>query len=71
MSSAIGAGIEHVVVTVNDYTKQQDFAAASVVLDTLGEPGRPATPLSGTAPADGIVDLAFLDSLMTEQRVAG
>jgi beta-phosphoglucomutase-like phosphatase (HAD superfamily) len=71
VSSAIGAGIEHVVVTVNDYTKQQDFAAASVVLDTLGEPGRPATPLSGTAPADGIVDLAFLDSLMTEQRVAG
>lgn len=63
VSSAVGAGIRRVVVTVNDYTAGQDFAAATVVLDTLGEPGAPARPLAGTAPPNGIVDLAFLRSL--------
>jgi HAD superfamily hydrolase (TIGR01509 family) len=35
------------VVTVNDYTKDQDFSAAKVVLNHLGEPENTFTILSG------------------------
>jgi len=62
--AARGAGIERVVITVNDYTSAQDFADASVVLEDLGEPQVPATLLAGPAPTDGIVDLAFLRGLI-------
>ena len=66
LASAMGAGIAHVVVTVNDYTAGQDFDAASVVLDSLGEPGQPGISLAGRAPPGGIVDLAYLHSLFDE-----
>lgn len=64
LASARGAGIEQVVVTVNDYTRRQDFSGARSVLEDLGEPGKPANSLSGRAPSDGIVDLAFLRGLI-------
>jgi HAD superfamily hydrolase (TIGR01509 family) len=64
VTSAVEAGIRRVIVTVNGYTAGQDFADATVVLDTLGEPGAPARALAGKAPADGVVDLAFLHGLM-------
>ena len=35
------------VVTVNDYTRYQDFTEALAVLDHLGEPDRPFTVLAG------------------------
>jgi HAD superfamily hydrolase (TIGR01509 family) len=35
------------VVTVNDYTQDEDFSAAKVVLNHLGEPENPMTVLSG------------------------
>jgi HAD superfamily hydrolase (TIGR01509 family) len=35
------------VVTVNNYTKDQDFSAAKVVVNHLGEPEKPFTVLSG------------------------
>lgn len=63
LSAARGAGIGHVVVTVNDYTAEQDFGGAAAVFDKLGEAGRPARSLAGPAPADGIVDLAYLRTL--------
>jgi HAD superfamily hydrolase (TIGR01509 family) len=37
------------VVTVNDYTRAHDFNGAAVVLDHLGEPGKPFRVLSGAA----------------------
>ncbi len=58
--SAADAGIRDIVVTVNDYTRDHDFSRASVVLDGLGEPGRPARCLAGAAPAKGVVDLGYL-----------
>lgn len=63
--SAVGAGIPSVVVTVNDYTADQDFSGASVVLDNLGEPTTPATCRHGSAPPNGWVDLAYLRALLS------
>jgi HAD superfamily hydrolase (TIGR01509 family) len=51
-----GAGLR-TVVTVNDYTRGQDFAGAVSVLDGLGEPGSPARVLAGAAPRLGHVTL--------------
>jgi HAD superfamily hydrolase (TIGR01509 family) len=48
LRSAQGAGLK-TVITVNDYTRAHDFDGAAVVLDHLGEPGRPFRLLSGAA----------------------
>ncbi|MFP4607843.1 MAG: HAD family hydrolase [Thiohalospira sp.] len=53
--SAAGAALP-TVVTVNDYTRDHDFSGAVTVLDSLGEPGAPASTLAGVAPAEGLVD---------------
>jgi len=63
VTSAAGAGIRRIVVTVNGYTAGQDFSAASVVLDTLGDTGQPAATITGPMPPNHLVDLAFLRSL--------
>lgn len=49
-----------VVITPNDYTREQDFSGALTVLDGFGEPGSPVVVLAGRAPLDGIVDVASL-----------
>ena len=64
VTSAADAGIPRIVVTVNGYTAGQDFAKASVVLDTLGDADRPAAAITGPMPPNRLVDLAFLESLM-------
>lgn len=43
--SAAGAGLK-TLVTVNGYTRQQDFSAAALVLDHLGEPAQAFTVLA-------------------------
>lgn len=48
------------VITVSDYTADDDFSGASAVLSSLGEPDEPALSLHGASPQDGFVDLAFL-----------
>lgn len=40
VNSAADAGIDRILVTTNDYTRDQDFSRASLVVDQLGEPGR-------------------------------
>lgn len=57
--AALGAGV-NVVVTTNDYTRDQDFTGALAVLDGLGEPGAPVTVQAGMPPASGHVDVASL-----------
>jgi beta-phosphoglucomutase-like phosphatase (HAD superfamily) len=64
LASAREAGIEHVLVTVNDYTSGQAFPAATVVLDNLGEADAPATVITGVGPGNGMVDLAYLHTLI-------
>ncbi|MEO5703081.1 MAG: HAD family hydrolase [Gammaproteobacteria bacterium] len=44
--SACRAGLP-TVVTVNDYTRAQDFTEAALVIDDMGEPGRPFSVLNG------------------------
>lgn len=61
--SARAAGLP-TVVTVNEYTRDHDFTGALVVLDHLGEPGRPCRVLAGR-PLQGaeLVDLRVLRRL--------
>ena len=68
VTSAMASGIEHIVVTVNDYTVGQDFSAATVVLNNLGGPDAHAETIMGPAPAHGIVDMAYLQALMSSAQ---
>jgi len=61
--AARDAGLRTIVVTVNDYTRDQDFRDAALVLDGLGAPGRPAQRLSGPDLVDGEVTLSTLRAL--------
>jgi beta-phosphoglucomutase-like phosphatase (HAD superfamily) len=66
LRSALAAGISDVVITVNDYTADHDFAAARVVLDGLGEPDAPVVCQAGAAPPQGLVDLSYLAALASD-----
>jgi HAD superfamily hydrolase (TIGR01509 family) len=57
--SARRAGID-VLITVNGYTRDQDFSGAAVVLDGLGEPGHPCHRIAGEPDPGGMVDTAYL-----------
>ena len=59
-----GAGIE-TIITVNGYTRRQDFRGAAIVLDQLGEPDAGFRVLAGKAGESTFVDMAFLCSLMS------
>lgn len=61
--SARGAGVGAVVVTESAYTAGQDFTGACLVLDQLGDPGRPCRVLAGEAGGIEYVDLAALDRI--------
>jgi hypothetical protein len=52
LRAARGAGLK-TVVTINDYTRAQDFAGAQIVLDQLGEPSRPFRVLAGRGDVNG------------------
>lgn len=59
LAAARAAGLP-TLVTVNDYTRHQDFDGAALVLSDLGEPHRPATVLGGDALGHGWADAAAL-----------
>lgn len=60
--SATGAGIK-TIVTTNDYTRQQDFGGAALVLDQLGEAGVAFSVLAGDAGAATYVNMALIRKL--------
>ncbi len=62
--SSTGAGIK-TIVTINDYTRQQDFGGAALVLDQLGEPGVGFSVLAGDAGGATYVDVALIRKLFT------
>ncbi|MCG5516974.1 HAD family hydrolase [Ectothiorhodospira sp. 9100] len=68
LAAAHGAGIG-TVVTVNEYTADEDFTGALAVLDHLGEAGRPCQVLRGERPEQGVVTLSWLQALH-ERRAA-
>ena len=64
LASAKAAGLV-TVITVNGATRDQDFSGAAIVLDQLGEPGRPFEVLAGDAGQATLVDVALLRRLHT------
>ena len=60
--SARKAGLD-AIITVNGYTKDEDFSGALLVLDHLGEPDRPFTVLEGDAGGARWVDVDLLRGL--------
>lgn len=62
LRAATAAGL-CTIVTVTDYTRDQDLAAAILVVDHLGEPSMPSTRLAG-APLEGrLLDVDALSAL--------
>ncbi|MFZ5558321.1 MAG: HAD-IA family hydrolase [Pseudomonadota bacterium] len=59
LRAALAAGVP-TVVTVNDYTRHQDFGGAAAVLSGLGAPGDPMRVLDGPAPGRPLADAAAL-----------
>ncbi|HZJ81729.1 MAG TPA: HAD family hydrolase [Guyparkeria sp.] len=61
--SARGAGVP-VIVTVNDYTSDDDFDGALAIHSHLGEKGNPVETRKGPTPDGGLIDLRYLKDLM-------
>jgi HAD superfamily hydrolase (TIGR01509 family) len=63
--AAKGAGLP-TVITINDYTRDQDFRQADLVLDQLGSPQQPCRVLGGTAslPSFSYVTVELLEHLL-------
>jgi HAD superfamily hydrolase (TIGR01509 family) len=58
------------VITVNGYTEHEDFAGAALVLDHLGEPGRPLRVLENHSPARPRDELKVVDLLACLEATA-
>ena len=68
LRAAQAAGLK-TVITVNDYTRTHDFRGAAMVLDHLGEPGRPFQVLSGVSVnGASLVELSLLRWLHANQK---
>jgi HAD superfamily hydrolase (TIGR01509 family) len=67
LQAAAAAGIP-TLVTINDNTAGEDFSAAAMVVDTLGDPGTPATVFSGVIGNGEYVSLADLRGLCKRRR---
>ncbi|HST64200.1 MAG TPA: HAD-IA family hydrolase [Mycobacteriales bacterium] len=54
------------LITVNDYTRDEDFSGAALVVTSLGDPGEPARVLVNhtTAEPGGLVELTDLEACM-------
>jgi HAD superfamily hydrolase (TIGR01509 family) len=59
LQASTQAGLK-TVVTVNDYTKNHNFAKATLVLNSLGEPEQPFTVISGDVGEKTYVDLELI-----------
>jgi len=62
IKSSLGAGLK-TIITVNDYTRQHDFADASLVLDHMGEPDNAFNTLSGENYGASYIDLELLKKI--------
>lgn len=62
LKASLGAGLR-TVVTVNGYTRDEDFSGAALVLDHLGEPGSPCTVIAGPEVEGGYLTVEQLKQL--------
>ena len=60
--SATDAGLKS-IITVNEYTKNENFDDAVIVLDHLGEPDMPFTVLQGDAKGERYLDVNLIKQL--------
>lgn len=60
--SSSGANLK-TIVTVNGYTKEDDFSKATLVLDNLGEPDEPFTVMAGDDHGSSFVNIELLQAL--------
>ena len=63
LQAATKAGLK-TIVTVNDYTKEQDFRDAVLVLNHLGEPEKPFQVIQGKITDDSYLTLAGIEGLL-------
>lgn len=64
LQAALGAGLK-TIVTVNNYTQNQDFTGASLVVSHLGEPNQPCKVLGGNVSPDAsYVDIALIRNIL-------
>lgn len=59
IQSSIGANLK-TIITINEYTKDDDFSAADLVLDQMGDAANPFTVLAGNAKNHTYLDLALV-----------
>ena len=64
--AALSCGIA-TVITIHEFTVDNDFTGAHLVIDQLGEPGQPFRIISGSARGKHFVDVDLLQSILTEQ----
>lgn len=64
LRSALAAGIKCVVITPSVYTNNEVFSGSPLIVDCLGEEGRPAVSLSGDVFAETVVGLQTLNRLL-------
>ena len=62
LQAALQAGLK-TIVTVNNYTRNQDFTGATLVLNNLGEPEEPFTIVNGNAQGRTYCDLKLIQFL--------
>ncbi|MGQ4649526.1 HAD-IA family hydrolase [Lyngbya aestuarii] len=62
LTAALQAGLK-TVITVNDYTREQNFSGARLVLNHLGEPDQPFTVLAGNTGEATYLDLTLVHHL--------
>ena len=60
--SATQTGLK-TVVTVNDYTREQDFSKATLVISDLGEPDKPFQVIAGDADGAKFFDIELAQAL--------
>jgi HAD superfamily hydrolase (TIGR01509 family) len=63
LRAATGAGLQ-TVITVNRYTQDEDFSAAVLVLNHLGEPDLPFEAIAGSTNGASYFDLALAEYLL-------
>ncbi|MCL2930949.1 MAG: HAD family hydrolase [Trichodesmium sp. MAG_R03] len=62
LQAALQAGLK-TIVTVNNYTRHQDFTGATLVLNNLGEPEEPFTIVNGNPQGRTYCDLKLIQFL--------
>ncbi|MFK5947822.1 MAG: HAD family hydrolase [Methylococcales bacterium] len=62
VKSSLGANLK-TIITINDYTKTDDFTGASLVLDQMGEPDNAFTTLSGENFGASFINLDLLEKI--------